>query len=170
MMVLIKRDLAEFHPLDADDRDLLPRVWTGDHVGMRLTEALQTLRMLPGGGGGSTSVWPPYLYEFEDLLAQQRQGELERTMKIQNRTRLSPSLNEISRMEVVLLWPMQYLLKHSAHLLEPVMWLSHAYSMERDASWVVHRRGGFIDTWQARYAQGCTVIADGLIAEKVTVF
>jgi hypothetical protein len=169
--MLIKRgELLDFNPLDVDDRDLLPDVWNGDHVGMRLSEALRTLRMLPGGGGGSISIWPPYLYEFEDLLAQQIQGELERTMKIQNRTRLSPSLNEISRMEIVILWPMQYLLKCAMHLIEPVMWLSHAYSIERDASWVVHRRGGFIDTWQARYAQGCGLIADGLVADKVTVF
>jgi hypothetical protein len=168
--MLIKRDeLSNFHPLDDDE--ILPAIWNGDHVGLRLSEALRTLRMLPGGGtGGSISVWPPYLYEFEDLLAQQKQGELERTMKIQNRTRLSPSLNEISRMEVVILWPMQHLLTRASHLIEPVMWLSHAYSIERDASWVTRRRGGFVDTWQARYAQGCALIADGLIAEKVMVF
>jgi hypothetical protein len=168
MSVLIKRELADFHPLDADD--VVPTIWNGDHVGMRLSEALRTLRMLPGSGGGSSSVWPPYLYEFEDLLAQQKQGELERTQKIKNRTRLSPSLIEISRMEIVILWPMQYLLLRAPHLIEPVMWLSHAYSIERDASWVTRRRGGFIDTWQARYVQGCSVIASGLIAEKVTVF
>jgi hypothetical protein len=168
--MLIKRDeLAQFHPLDADE-DAVPAIWNGDHVGMRLSEALMTLRMLPGGGGGSSSVWPPYLYEFDDLVAQEKQGEFERTQKIKNRTRLSPSLNEISRMEIVILWPMQYLMPRAPHLIESVMWLSHAYSIERDASWVTRRRGGFIDTWQARYVQGCGMIANGLIAEKVTVF
>ena len=79
--------------------DELPARWDGPHVGRRLMEAMVTLRALPMGGAvGYKAAWPAYAYEFEDLLAQQAQGELERTQAIQNRTRLMPSLGEISAM------------------------------------------------------------------------
>ncbi|WP_028164092.1 hypothetical protein [Bradyrhizobium elkanii] len=170
MTTLLRRaqDLLPFDPLD--EQPMLPSVWTGEHVGLRLVEAMQTLRLLPGEGLGSRSAWPPYLYEFDDLVEQQRQGELERTQQIQNRTRVSPSLTEISRMELVIWWPMHFLMFGAPHLVESVMWLSHAYSIERDAEWVVRKRGGFADTWRARHARGCEIIAEGLMAEKVRVF
>ena len=37
------------------------------------------------GSGGGRSCWPSYCYEWEDLIAQQAQGELERTQQMQNR-------------------------------------------------------------------------------------
>lgn len=70
--------------------NVAPPLWTGPHVGRRLTEAMQTLRELPMGNGGGSSCWPSYCYEWEDLLAQQAQGELERTQQLQNRIRLLP--------------------------------------------------------------------------------
>jgi hypothetical protein len=79
---------------------------------------------------------PPYLYEFDDLVEQQKQGELERTQKIQNRTRVLPSLDEITRMEAVICWPMDFLMFGSPQLVEAVMWVSHAHSMGRDIDWV----------------------------------
>src|SRR4030095_13217471 len=76
--------------------DELPVRWDGPHVGRRLMEAMQTLRLMPMGGAiGSRPAWPAYAYEFEDLIAQEQQGELERTQAIQNRTRTMPTLRAI---------------------------------------------------------------------------
>jgi hypothetical protein len=170
MMAMLLRRAEDVPPFDPLDDPALPMVWTGEHVGLRLVEAMQTLRLLPGGSGGTMSTWPSYLYEFDDLVEQQKQGELERTQKIQNRTRISPSLNEISRMELVIWWPMHFLMLSSPRLVEAVMWVSHAHSIERDIEWVVRKRGGFVDTWRARHAHGCEIIASGLVLDKVRVF
>src|ERR1700748_2545550 len=89
--------------------DETPSTWNGPHVGRRLSEAMRTLAMLPMGGGGSASAWPPYVYEWDDLLAQQAQGELERTQQLQNRIRLLPSSREVQRMEAAICWPAEYL-------------------------------------------------------------
>lgn len=169
--LLIKREeMQRLHPLDVQE-EVVPNVWDGMHVGLRLTEALATLRLLPmpfdGGSGGA---WPAYIYEFDDLVEQQRQGELERTQKIQNRTRISPSLNEISRMEICLWWPMQYLYLEVPHLLTAVSWVAHAHAINRDIKWVVRKRGGYADTWLDNFDKGCGLIADGLVEEKVSVF
>src|SRR5262245_57956718 len=128
MAILLRRveDALPFDPLD--DQEVLPSVWSGEHVGLRLIEAMQTLRLLPGGSSSASSAWPPYLYEFDDLVEQQKQGELERTQKIQNRTRVLPSLSEITRMETVIWWPMHFLMMGTPQLVEAVMWLSHAHS------------------------------------------
>jgi hypothetical protein len=59
-----------------------------------------TLRLMPMGGAiGYRPAWPAYAYEFEDLIAQEQQGELERTQAIQNRTRTMPTLRAITAME-----------------------------------------------------------------------
>ena len=87
-----------------------PPRWIGGHVGRRLSEALRTLAALPMGGAGGTSAWPAYTYEFEDLLAQYEQGELERTQAQQNNIRLLPSLRDVTRMEAAISWPVQYLI------------------------------------------------------------
>ena len=170
MAILLRRveDALPFDPLD--DQELLPSVWSGEHVGLRLTEAMQTLRLMPGGGATASSAWPPYLYEFDDLVEQQKQGELERTQKIQNRARVLPSLSEITRMETVIWWPMHFLMMGTPQLVEAMMWLSHAHSIGRDVEWVVRKRGGFAETWLSRHSHGCEIIAAGLVLEKVRVF
>jgi hypothetical protein len=152
-----------------DPLDDAPNVWTGPHVGRRLCEAMQTLRLLPMSGvAGYSGNWPPYVYEWEDLLAQHEQGELERTQAIQNRTRLLPSLAEVSRMEVAICWPAQFLAR--SHLVIAVNAVALAHSFDRDAGWVAARRGGYADTWRQRHDHGCEIIAHGLRKELVPVF
>src|ERR1700757_1993785 len=93
-----------------DILDETPATWNGPHVGRRLMEGIQTLRLLPTPGAiGFGSPWPAYIYEFEDLLAQEQQGELERTQKLQNRTRLMPSIREIGGCEAAIVWPACFL-------------------------------------------------------------
>jgi hypothetical protein len=62
---------------------------------------------MPGVGG--YAAWPAYSYEWEDLLAQHEQGELERTQQLQNRIRLLPSSREVQRMEAAISGPAQHL-------------------------------------------------------------
>jgi hypothetical protein len=75
---------------------------------------MQTLRLIPmsNGARGFQQNWPAYRYEWEDLLAQAEQGELERTMAIQNRTRDVPSHVAVTRMESAIHWPTLYLRRH----------------------------------------------------------
>jgi hypothetical protein len=149
--------------------DETPSTWNGPHVGRRLTEAMRTLAMLPMGGGGGTSAWPPYAYEWDDLLAQQAQGELERTQQLQNRIRLLPSSREVQRMEQCIVWPAEYLTR-LVHLLRAVNAVALAHSLDRDSGWVANKCGGYADTWRERHDQGCDVIARGLRACRVSVF
>src|SRR5258705_8388814 len=85
-----------------------PSTWNGPHVGRRLCEAMRTLAMLPMGGGSGHAAWPTYCYEWEDLLAQHEQGELERTQQLQNRIRLLPSSRDVQRMEAAICWRAEY--------------------------------------------------------------
>lgn len=149
--------------------DATPSTWSGPHVGRRLTEAMRTLAMLPMGGGGSGSAWPSYVYEWDDLLAQQAQGELEKTQAQQNRIRLLPSSREVQRMEIAISWPAQYLAR-LMHLLVAVNGVAWAHSLDRDSGWIAAKRGGYADTWRERHDQGCDIIARGLRAFRVPVF
>jgi hypothetical protein len=131
---------------------------------------MQTLKELPmGNGGAGTSCWPAYSYEWEDLLAQQAQGELERTQQQQNRIRLLPSLRAISEMETAIVWPAEYL-GRLPDLLRAVNAVALAHSLDRDAGWVATKRGGYADTWRQRHDAGCAIIAQGLRARRVPVF
>jgi hypothetical protein len=170
--VLIRRgDAFVFNPLeDLDDDELAPPIWSGPHVGKRMTEAMQTLRMLPMAGMADyRSSWPPYAYSFDDLIGQQEQGELEKTQRMQNRVRVLPSLSDISRMEVAICWPAQYLADRP-HLMIAVNAVALAHAMERDAGWVTNQRGGYADTWRRNHDQGCDLIAWQLRNRLVPVF
>ena len=157
-------------PVPFDPLDDAPAVWSGLHVGRRLTEAMRTLRMLPLGlSSGYGSTWPRYCYEWDDLVAQEQQGELERTQKLQNRTRLLPGLTEIGRMEIAICWPVEFL-KPRFEIIVAVNWVAMAHSLDLDAGWVAAKRGGYADTWRQRHDVGCEIIANGLRERLVPVF
>ena len=118
---------------------------------------------------GGSSAWPAYAYTFEDLLAQQAQGELERTQQLQNRIRLLPSSREVQRMEQCIVWPAEYLAR-LIHLLRAVNAVALAHSLDRDSGWIANKRGGYADTWRERHDQGCDIIARGLRACRLPVF
>jgi hypothetical protein len=174
-MLLIKRDpkikRSDFDPLHIEEE--LPTTWTGPHVALRLTEAFITVLKMPNrdrGCLGIRSAWPAYMHEFEDLLAQQAQGELERTQEAQNRVRIPPTSAEIAAMEKALSWPATHLSVEHPDLLVAVNMLALAYALGLDAGWVSKKRGGFADTWRQRYDEGCCIIAAALIKARVTVF
>jgi hypothetical protein len=149
--------------------DDTPAIWTGPHVGRRLTEAMRTLALLPMPGVGGYAAWPAYSYEWEDLLAQHEQGELERSQQLQNRIRLLPSSREVQRMEAAISWPAQHLAQLPP-LLVAVNAVSLAHALDRDVGWVANKRGGYADTWRQRYDEGCSIIALGLRACRSPVF
>ena len=159
--------LSDFNLLDADHP---PSKWCGDWVSRRWVEGLKTLRLIPlkGMPSGFKNAWPPYLVEWEDLLAQQEQGELEATQREHNRVRLQPSLREVTRAETVVSWPLY--LKDREHLLLAVNRVGWAFALDRDATFVAAQHGGMSETWLGRYLQGCGVIADGLRRDRVPVF
>lgn len=169
--MVLKRDPAAafFDPLA--DIPEVPRVWNGPHVAMRIVEGLATLRLMPRGDRvGTRSAWPSYMHEFADLVAQQEQGELERTMAVQNRIRITPSAREVERALSTTYWPTKYL--HASHpeLCEAVNVVALAHALGRDAGWVTRKRGGYADTWRARHDRGCEIIAGALAADRVPVF
>ncbi len=159
--------LNSFNPI-ADD--LVPPIWNGPHVGLRLCEAMRTLMQLPMPAvRGYGAAWPAYAYEFDDLIAQQEQGELEKTMRAQNRTRLLPSYQDVTRMETALCWPAEFLNAKPA-LLRAVNAVAFAHSIDRDAGWVAVKRGGYAETWLSNHDRGCDMIALGLIRAFLPVF
>jgi hypothetical protein len=169
---LIRRDdPLKFNPLeDAVIDDIAPPLWSGPHVGKRLSEAMRTLRMLPMRTvAGYCAAWPAYSYEFEDLLAQQEQGELEKTQRMQNRARLLPSYSDVTRMEAAIYWPARFLAQQE-ELMRAVNLVALAHSMERDSGWVANQRGGYADTWRDRHDKGCEIIARGLRRTLQLVF
>jgi hypothetical protein len=176
--VLIKRNRVEpigyddlFEP-DAPPLSPRPSAWNGPHVAMRITEGFETLRaMLVRDYSTKTrTAWPAHMYEFEDLLAQQEQGELEKTMQEKNRTRVSPTVADIARADCVLYWPVQYLNRLHPQLCEAVNAVALAHSLGLDSGWVTRKRGGYADTWRNRHDEGCELIASGLGKDRVSVF
>jgi hypothetical protein len=170
MTILIRRSVNA-DAINFDLAEELPALWTGRHVARRITEGFVTLEQLPQGDRLSTrTAWPAYRYEWEDLLAQQEQGELERTTQMQNRTHVSPSIRDITRADEVCYWPMKYLAAKHLHLCVAVNAIALAHSLGFDAGWVTRKRGGYADTWRDRHDRGCEIIAAGLVADRVPVF
>jgi hypothetical protein len=159
--------LQDFSPLDDDAP---PATWSGNWVSRRLIEGFKTLRLIPfkGKPTGFKNAWPPYMVEWEDLVARQEQGELEVTQREQNRVRLQPSLRDVTRAEAVVCWPLY--LKDREPLLLAVNRVGWAFALDRDATFVAARHGGMSETWLGRYLRGCGAIADGLRRDHVPVF
>lgn len=95
-----------------------PDFWTADHVMTRMIWAFETLLKTRGrtGPAGFGSGWPSYVYEYEDLLAQESPapGETmseaeERRRGEQRPVRLSPNKYELDTMDESFVWPLRYL-------------------------------------------------------------
>jgi hypothetical protein len=153
-----------------DILDEVPTTWSGPHVGRRLMEAMRTLRALPAPNAAAYRVaWPAYSYEWDDLVAQHKQGELERTQQQQNRTRLLPSIRDITIMERAIVWPAVYL-GRSQIIASATNLVALAHALDRDAGWVAAKRGGYAETWRYRHDLGCEIIARQLRIQLVAVF
>jgi len=172
-MLKVPQSLPQFDPLsdfNLLDEDHPPPKWCGGWVSRRWVDGLKTLRLIPlkGMPSGFKNAWPPYLVEWEDLLARQEQGELEATQREQNRVRLQPSLRDVTRAETVVCWPLY--LKDRMHLLPAFNRVGWAYACERDATFAASRHGGRAETHLARYTKGCALVSDRLRVDRVPVF
>lgn len=117
----------DWSPLDGLPMpDYVPDFWTGPHVGLRLVEAFKCLANLSmRGGGGSGGCWPHYCHDWADLLAQNESDDSEKDQRIrqQNRARIAPSAQEISRMETAISWAGRYLPQGDARLVQQVAFM-----------------------------------------------
>jgi hypothetical protein len=109
--------IDDWHPLDGVPApEHIPPFWIGPHVGLRLVEAFKTLSRMPMTGRISTrsGMWPQYRHDWEDWLAQATadKGAQEQDAREQNRARLQPTAEDISRMERAIVWPARYLSHH----------------------------------------------------------
>lgn len=171
--ILIKAEDLKWNPLeDGAMDDILPAQWDGSHASKRMVEAFTTLSAMPGTGvGSSRGCWPAYCYEWHDLLAQQEQeaDEKAQNQREQNRSRIMPSADEVTRMEAALYWPARFI-SGTSYLLRAVNAVCMARAIGRDAEWVARKRGGRLRDWQHRHWEGCKIIAAGLIIAREPVF
>src|SRR5262245_47343157 len=92
-----------WHPLSGVPApEYIPPSWIGPHVGLRLVEALRTLRRIPVANGPREcgGSWPTTQYTWTDQLAQ-LQGdpdELAQDVRRRNWTKIIPSSEDIARM------------------------------------------------------------------------
>ncbi len=102
-------DVVDALDFDADpDADAIPATWTADHLAKRLVEAFATLARLPAERGPRKpgNHWPPHVYEWADRLAQEEQSEKEkaRRRRVRNVARITPTGEDIRRMDLMLGW------------------------------------------------------------------
>lgn len=164
----------EWHPLDdVPAPRFTPATWNGPHVGARLIDAWRILNRMPWRSPAPRKYgqsWPRYSYEWFDLLAIVGGGELESVQREQNRVRILPTAREITEMELAIVWPLTYLELDRQILIVNVV--ARVASYEGDLQREMRRRNyaGDPEQWQKENWRLCDTIADGLIADRVTVF
>lgn len=86
----------------------LPSTWSPEHVMARMVEAFETLFRAGGTIGPQAfgSNWPSIVREFAELIDAQAYAEHQREG---GKVRLRPTVEDISRMEEALAWPVLYL-------------------------------------------------------------
>jgi len=163
MIEPLKFNALEDGPMP-DDRP--PSVWHGPHVGRRIADAFVTLGAMPASRNRKSGLWPAYPYEFEDLLAQQ-----EAEQRSPGPRRISPTIEQITRMEAALCWPAHYLGSRFPNMLA-VNTLARERARGGNSTTIAGQRRSPYDarTWQRLHDEGCDVIARSLIRERVRVF
>jgi hypothetical protein len=164
-----------WHPLDDGPAPeyVPPSEWDGPHVGLRLCDAFKTLSMMPNRGASpklQPGFWPEYHYEWEDLLAQ-RQADVatqEDDASERNRTRVRPSAQEISRMEMAISWPGRYIVE--AETARIVQRVALARSRDLDMSYVARKMRVGAEHVRVGDGLGLAAIAFGLHHDGVHVF
>ena len=165
----------EWHPLDGNGiaPEYIPPEWDGPHVGLRLCDAFKTLAMMPDRGASTRSksgFWPEYYYEWEDLLAQKTAdvATQEDDASDRNRTRVRPSAQEITRMEMAISWPGRYIVE--AETARIVQRVALARSRDLDMSHVARKMRVGAEHVRVGNGLGLAAIAFGLRHNGVHVF
>jgi hypothetical protein len=152
--------------------EYVPEVWTGSHVGFRLVEAFMTIGNMPtnGIGGSAVGFWPPYLYTWDDLLAQQESDDLLKADAANkaNSARIRPTAQEISRMEQAISWPGRYC--QHVSIARIVQRVAHYRSHNIDISIVAIKMKQDHKMLRTSNRIGLDLIAEGLRRDHVRVF
>lgn len=163
----------EWHPLDgAPAPEYVPPQWDGPHVGLRLIQAFKTLAAMPNRTlTGIGSYWPEYWHDWADLLAREEmeQAQKEQEARSQNRVRIRPTAQEVSRMETAIVWPGRYL-GSMPQVSRVVQRVAVARSRELDIGYVARRLRRNPKQVRAENRLGLDVIAEGLRRDVVHVF
>lgn len=151
----------------------IPDRWTQVHVLDRLEDAFRTLASQPGGmiKPRSSSVWPAMAQQklsFKDLIDMMGTGELEQREADQNRVRLAPTSQQVTRMEQALAWPFEFL-REQPDLAKAVQLRALWSSMGVDIRKRCERRGIDHDAFNANWQRALAIITGALIARKVPV-
>lgn len=159
-------------PLDGVEvPEFIPEQWFGFHVGLRMMEAFKTLSCLPSGHRGRTAsgYWPETFVEWEDMLArEQSDAQLkEEQARAQNRVRLVPTAQDITRMEIVISWAGKYLEPAMARLVQHIALLR---SQEYDLEAISHLLRRAPREVRRNNRIGLDRVADGLRLDRVAVF
>jgi hypothetical protein len=163
----------EWHPLNqVPAPEYVPPNWIGPHVGLRMVEAYKTLSRLPNRGMVNKSgVWPAYIHDWADMLAQQSSDVdvREAEANAQNRARLMPTATDISRMEKAIGWPARYLggEPRLARLVQRAA-MFRARDMSLDN--IAHRLRRSAAAVRKDNREGLDIIASGLNRDREPVF
>ncbi len=163
-----------WNPLDgAPALEYVPDVWIGPHVGLRLVEAFKTLALLPAtrGPAGFENAWPIYVHDWIDLLAQESSDTeaKEQRAAVENRVRLQPSALDVSRMELAIAWPGQYL-RDRPLILRIVQRVAMLRARGRDLSQIARRMKQPATYVRRCNRDGLDAIAVGLRRNRLPVF
>ena len=160
-------DVAIVHPFRQElEAKYVPDNWTDAHVMARMIEAAKVCRAMPmqnispAEGAG---FWPRYPYEWEDLLAQEENVDLDPLPE-----RYRPSAEEISKMNEAIGWPLKYLfeLPHYAKAATSFAMGKACGMAERR---IAKREGMSRHTLRSRAMLSYGRIAAGLNKDQVTV-
>lgn len=143
----------------------VPDEWTAEYVMQRMIESFdilrsQPIRARPGSGSG---FWPSYPYEWEDIVAQQENVDLD-----PESTPPRASADQISAMNEALYWPAEYL-KDDLNLAQAVSAWTIGKSCGITERRIAKREGMNAHTLRARAMRGFTRIARLLDRDQVPI-
>lgn len=125
-------------PLDGTPcPEYIPEQWDGVHVSVRLIEGFKTLGCLPERDRHKQSAsgfWPETWAEWGDELAQVTADHAQREIdaKIRNKVRSRPSAQDVGRMDIVLMWPANFVAHKSVTMARIVQAVAYMRAKEYD--------------------------------------
>ncbi len=159
----------QWHPLDGVPApEYVPPQWDGVHVGLRMIEGFKVLNRMPMGmrGGRLSGYWPEYWPDWSDLNSR-KQGPDGQAIEVPP-VRVRPSVNDITRMEQVIVWPARYI-RHDG-----VRWMVQRVCFLRSRDIDIKRIAEYMRRPVAQVRQmnriGLDQIAAGLRRDAVVVF
>lgn len=159
------------HPEDWQRGEILPLVWTAEHVGGRLVQAFVTLDLLAASAGPRSpgSNWPwRTIVEWSDLVGI---DPVERKMRedAANRVVIHPSAAEISHMETAFEWLSELRGRDPGMALVVAHWAmrtARGMSIKR----LCHEKGWAPRTFFRKRAEGLENLEKSLNLRAVPVF